>query len=204
VIGLDYPDLWEWEQFDPSRLLELIRSFAAPWWVGGGWALDLWLGRETRTHQDVDLVILRGDQHKLYDTLHRWELYYATTDHRLLPLRLGHWLEPPLHGVWARRAPDAPWLCEFLFNEHEGAEWLYRNNPAGRRPLAEMGSVNSGGIPVLVPEIVLLYKAHEQIEKDEADFRATLPHLSPSATAWLVRALEETTPEHPWVAQLCD
>ena len=62
----------------------------------------------------------------------------------------------------------------------------------------------SGGIPVLVPEIVLLYKAHEQIEKDEADFRATLPHLSPSATAWLVRALEETSPEHPWVAQLCD
>jgi hypothetical protein len=81
---------------------------------------------------------------------------------------------------------------------------LYRNNPAVRRPLAEMGSVVSGSVPVLVPEIVLLYKAHEQTEKDEADFRATLPHLSPSATAWLVRALEETTPEHPWVAQLRD
>jgi hypothetical protein len=204
VIGLDYPDLWEWEEFDPSRLLELMRSFAAPWWVGGGWALDLWLGRETRTHQDVDLAILRDDQHKLYDTLHRWELYYATTDHRLLPLRLGQWLEPPLHGVWARLAPDAPWLCEFLLNEHEGDEWLYRNNPAVRRPVAEIGSVNSGGIPILVPEIVLLYKAHEGAEEDEADFRAALPHLSPSATAWLVRTLEETTPEHPWVAQLRD
>ena len=63
-----------------------------------------------------------GDQHKLYDTLHHWELYYATTDHRLLPLRPAQWLEPPLHGVWVRRAPDAPWLCEFLLNEHEGAE----------------------------------------------------------------------------------
>ena len=56
----------------------------------------------------------------------------------------------------------------------------------------------------MVPEIVLLYKAHEGAEKDETDFRAALPHLSPSATAWLVRALEETTPEHPWVAQLRD
>ena len=204
MIGLDYPDLWEWEQFDPSRLMELMRSFAAPWWVGGGWALDLWLGRQTRTHQDVDLAILRGDQHKLYDTLHHWELYYATTDHRLLPLRPDHWLEPPLHGVWARLAPDAPWLCEFLLNEHEGDEWLYRNNPTVRRPLAEMGSVVSGCVPVLVPEIVLLYKAHEQTEKDEADFRAAVPHLSASATAWLVRALGETTPEHPWVAQLRD
>jgi hypothetical protein len=204
VIGLDYPNLWEWEEFDPSRLLEVMRGFAAPWWIAGGWALDLWLGRETRTHQDVDLAILRGDQHKLYDTLHHWELYYATTDHRLLQLRPGQWLEPPLHGVWARPAPDAPWLCEFLLNEHEGAYWLYRRNPMVRMPLAEMGSVISGGIPILVPEIVLLYKAHEGTEKDEADFRAVLPHLSPSAVAWLVQALEETTSEHPWTAQLRD
>ena len=204
MIGLDYPDLWEWEEFDPSRLLEVMGGFAAPWWVAGGWALDLWLGRETRTHQDVDLAILRGDQHKLYDTLHHWELYYATTDHRLVPLGPGQWLEPPLHGVWARPAPDAPWLCEFLLNEHEGAYWLYRRNPMVRMPLAEMGSVISGGIPILVPEIVLLYKAHEGTEKDEADFRAVLPHLSPSAVAWLVQALEETTSEHPWTAQLRD
>jgi hypothetical protein len=181
-----------------------MRGFAAPWWVAGGWALDLWLGRATRDHQDLDVAVLRGDQRKLYATLRRWELYYATTDHRLLPLRPGQWLEPPLHGVWARRAPDAPWLCEFLLNEHEGADWLYRPNPAVRMPLAEMGGVISGGIPILVPEIVLLYKAHERTENDEADFQAALPHLWPSAMAWLLRALEETTPEHPWTAQLRD
>jgi hypothetical protein len=202
VIGLDYPNLWEWEEFDPPRLLEVMRDFAAPWWVAGGWALDLWLGRRTRDHQDLDIAVLRGDQRKLYATLRRWEMYYATTDHRLLPLRPGQWLEPPLHGVWARRAPDAPWLCEFLLNEHDGAAWLYPRNPAVRMPLAEMGSVISGGISILKPEIVLLYKAHERSGKDEADFRAALPHLWPSATAWLVRALEETTPGHPWTAQL--
>jgi hypothetical protein len=36
VIGLDYPDLWKWEDFDPSRLSSLMRSFHAPWWVAGG------------------------------------------------------------------------------------------------------------------------------------------------------------------------
>jgi hypothetical protein len=69
-------------------------------------------------------------------------------------------------------------------------------------PLAEIGGVISGGIPILVPEIVLVYKAHERTEKNAADFRAALPHLSPSATAWLLWALEETTPGHPWTAQL--
>jgi hypothetical protein len=47
---------------------------------------------------------------------------------------------------------------------------------------------------------VLLYKSHERTEKDEADSRAVLPHLSPTATGWLARALEETTPEHPKAA----
>jgi hypothetical protein len=59
VIGLDYPNLWEWEEFDPSHLLELMRGFAAPWWVAGGWALDLWLGRRTRDHEDLDVAVLR-------------------------------------------------------------------------------------------------------------------------------------------------
>jgi hypothetical protein len=67
-----------------------------------------------------------------------------------------------------------------------------------------MGGVISDGIPILAPEIVLLHKAHEGAEKDEADFREALPHLSPSATAWLLWALEETTPEHLWMAQLRD
>jgi hypothetical protein len=71
-------------------------------------------------------------------------------------------------------------------------------------PLAEMGTVISDGIPILVPEIVLLHKAHEGAEKDEADFRSAIPHLLPSARAWLAGALKETTPEHPWTARLRD
>jgi len=55
MIGLDYPDHWKWEDFVPSRLSNLMASFDAPWWVAGGRALDLWMGRQTRAHQDVDV-----------------------------------------------------------------------------------------------------------------------------------------------------
>ena len=203
VIGFDYGDLWQWEGFDPSRLSSLMRSFDAPWWVAGGRALDLWMGRQTRAHQDVDVAVLRNDQRQLHDTFGGWELYYATTDHRLLPYRSECWLEEPLHGVWVRPASGAPWLCEFLLNEHDGQEWVYRRNPAVRKPLAEVGAVASaGGVPILVPEIVLLYKAHELTEKDEADFRSALPHLTRSRKAWLLRALDETTPDRPWTRRL--
>jgi len=202
VIGFDYGNLWKWEDFDPSRLSSLMRSFDAPWWVAGGRALDLWMGRQTRAHQDVDVAILRDDQKQLHQTFDRWELYYATPDHRLEPYRSECWLEVPLHGVWVRPASDAPWLCEFLLNEHEDKQWVYRRNPAVRKPLAEVGVLALGGVPILVPEIVLLYKAHELTEKDEADFLSALPHLTPSRKAWLLEALNETTPNHPWAGRL--
>jgi hypothetical protein len=202
VIGFDYANLWEWEEFDPSRLLEVMADFNAPWWVAGGWALDLWMERQTRPHQDVDVAILRGDQQKLYRSLNQWELYYAAPDHRLLPLRPDQGLHPPIHGIWVRRPRDAPWLCEFLLNEHEGAHWVYREDPALRMPLADIGISASGNIPILVPEIVLLYKAHERTEKDEADFRVALHHLSPRSRSWLLRALKESAPHHACITHL--
>jgi hypothetical protein len=107
----------------------------------------------------------------------------------------------PLHGVWVRPASDAPW-CEFLLNEYGDQQWVYRRNPAVGKALAEVGATALGGVPILVPEIVLLYKAHELTEKDEADFRTTLPLLTPSRKAWLLEALDETTPNHPWARRL--
>jgi hypothetical protein len=80
VIGFDYGGLWRWEDFDPSRLSTLMRGFHAPWWVAGGRALDLWMGRQTRAHQDVDVAVLRDDQKHLHEAFGGWELYYATTD----------------------------------------------------------------------------------------------------------------------------
>jgi len=72
VIDLDYPDHWKWEDFDPSRLSSLMRSFDAPWWVAGGRALDLWMGRQTRAHQDVDVAVLRADQMQLHEVFGGW------------------------------------------------------------------------------------------------------------------------------------
>lgn len=98
-------------------------------------------------HQDVDVAVLRADQKQLHQVFCGWELYYATTDHRLLPDRSDRWLEVPLHGVWVRPASDAPWLCEFLLNEHEDQQWVYRRNPAVRKPLAEVGVKALGRVP---------------------------------------------------------
>ena len=102
-----------------------------------------------------------------------------------------------------RRPSDAPWLCEFLLNEHEGQQLVYRRDPAVRKPLAEVGVIALDGVPILVPEVVLLYKANELTEKEG---RSRLPKCSSSLDTepegLAVGALDETRPNHPWARRL--
>jgi hypothetical protein len=181
----------------PIRLeetVELLTGFARPWWICGGWALDPFLDREMRRHDDLDVALLRHDQLSLYHHLRRWDLRYATPSHTL-----EHWdgrqLDLPIHGIWARRfaEPTALWTCEFLLNEERNGEWVFRRNESVRRPLEEVGDERNG-VPFLRPEIVPLYKSSERSPKNFADFAAVqglgnyYPR-SPDSLKHFVRAL---------------
>jgi hypothetical protein len=71
-------------------------------------------------------------------------------------------------------------------------------------PLADIGTVVLDNLPILVPEIVSLYKAHEQTDKHDADFRVALPYLDSSAKGWLLDVLVGSLTNHPWSAKLRD
>jgi hypothetical protein len=58
--------LWAWEPLHPADLAGLLARLRTPWWVCGGWAFDLFLNRETRRHDDLDVAVLRGDQPALF------------------------------------------------------------------------------------------------------------------------------------------
>ena len=101
----DYAYLWAWEPIHPEAIAEPLSGFARPWWICGGWALDLFLDRETRRHDDLDVALLRHDQLALYRHFRDWDLHYATPTHALEPWD-GRKLDPPIHGIWARRSEN--------------------------------------------------------------------------------------------------
>jgi len=53
----------------PLRVERLMQGFRPPWAIAGGWAIDLYLGRVTRRHKDVEIAIFRGDQRTLHTHL---------------------------------------------------------------------------------------------------------------------------------------
>jgi hypothetical protein len=75
-----------------------------------------------------------------------------------------------------------------------------RRDESIRRPYPEIVGVTADGVPYLVPEVCLLFKAKAVRDKDRADFDATLPRLSPAQRRWLHDALVTVHPGHEWIS----
>lgn len=52
-----------WEPLSPEQAAELLSPIEAKWWIAGGWAIDLLVGHQSRAHADLDVLILRPEQH---------------------------------------------------------------------------------------------------------------------------------------------
>jgi Aminoglycoside-2''-adenylyltransferase len=191
-----FAGLWPWEPITPNDAAEVFRELPVPWWISGGWAIELFLGGPTRHHYDLDLAVLRSDQRVLRRHLADWDLHVALPDRRLEPWD-GRFLEPPIARVWIRPARGAPWLCDSYLEEARDDRWVYREDERVSLPLERLGRTTEEGIPYLSPEIVLFYMLVRPTPKAKADFLAARPKLSQESRAWLRRALELAHPGHP-------
>ncbi len=71
----DDPNQYEvWQPWQPHEVAQLFSSLTIPWWIAGGWALDLFLGVQTREHRDIDVQILRRDQQVVRALLQQWDI----------------------------------------------------------------------------------------------------------------------------------
>ena len=185
----------------PDDALDLFGDLP-DWWIAGGWAIDLWLGRTTRDHADLDIATLRRSQRAFWDRLADWDLHLGTAPDVVEPWLDRDVVPAPLHAVWCRPTPSSEWAFEFLLNDSDGTQWLFRRDHHVRMALADIARTSDDGIPYLVPEIVLLYKAKNVREHDVQDLDTALPSLDAAQRAWLRAAIAVVHPGHPWLERL--
>lgn len=194
--------LGRWEPLTVDQLAAKFRSAPFPWWIVGGWAIDLFIGRETRSHEDIEIAVLRRDQMDLQHWLRGWELWYGPTPGAgLARWPEGAQLGAQVHEVWCREEPKGPWRLEVLLEEADAGRWRYRRDPRVTASLESI-AVEVRGLPVIRPEVALLYKSKGSRERDEADFRTVLPHLDDSARRWLLEALQNAGTGSAWIEAL--
>lgn len=191
-----------WDPLSPAEVTDLFRDSGFAWWIAGGWAIDLFVGRTTRSHADVDVQILRRDQLAVQARLATWDLHAADPPGTLRPWKPGEILLAHVHDIWCRPSPASPWALQLMVADADADRWIFRRDPRVSRPLAALSRQTPAGFPYLAPEIQLLFKARAQRPKDESDFAVVLPHVEDHGRAWLAAALRTCYPEHPWIGLL--
>jgi len=179
------PGLDRWDAWRPGRAAEILAGCAVPWCVAAGWAIELFAGRPTRPHGDMEIAIPRADLDELRPYLAGYELR-----------------EMGDHQVWVfDRVADA-WRMDIFLEPGDRETWVSHRDPRITRPLAEAVARADGGIPYLRPELVLFTKAKRTRPKDQRDFEVVAPLLDAAARGWLAGALELAHPDHPWLDRL--
>lgn len=192
ALGEDAP----WAPWHPRELAARLTGIGTRWYFVAGWAIDLFLGRETREHHDVEIGVPAAGFAQVRDTLPgTWHVvgdgraWNATPE--ALDAHFQTWL-------WQ----DDAYRLDVFRDPHDGDDWLCRRDLTIRRPYAESLACTSDGIPFLVPEQVLLFKAKHDRDKDRHDLAEALPTMTSDARTWLRDALTRLHPGHPWLGAL--
>ena len=199
-----------------AHIAEVMSTFPSWWALCGGWAVDAWVGRQTRDHGDVDIAISHDDQRALFDHLTEWELVAHDRhvaddsaepwDGRVLQLPAHiHGREPAAKGHRAdrlREPAQAGFSLDIQLTEASGNHVLVSRDPRISVALSSYIKPSGWGVPALAPEVVLFYKAREGRLHDEEDPSALLPLLSLPQRDWLRGAISLVHPGHAWLRPL--
>jgi len=190
-----------WLAASPSDGACWLASLGAPWWIAGGWALDLFAGHQSRPHKDLDVGVLRKDALPALACLAGWEVFEAKSG---VLTRLGAGAPPraDVFSLWCRPAQAKQWALEIMLDEAKNGQWIYRRQPMIQRPLQMAIRRAEQGIPYLSPEIQLLYKSQRARKEDHFDFAHIAPKLEQSGRDWLRDSLRMIDPTHSWLPQL--
>ena len=202
-------ELGSWSPMEPDEVACLLRRADVPWWIAGGWAIDLHRGRRTRAHDDIDVLVLRPHLSRLREQLTGWDVHAADPPGTLRPWPAGEQLPSGVHDLWCRPSPTADWCLQLMVDDlvdggHGGEQqWVYRRDARVRRAWRTLsGPASSPQRAVLAPEVQLLYKSAGPRAKDEADFAQIAGVLDSFRRIWLIEALQLTDTAHPWIERL--
>ena len=209
--GVPIDDL-AWEPWEPAQLAAMLGEVTAPWYVAGGWAIDLFRGHQTREHEDLEIGIPNTadafGQFRQALPGFDFEVPGGPPPGRLWPLDSPAFSS--MYQTWVSevRQPEAGAQLQRIYRldifrepQRDGL-WVCRRDESIALPYDEIIRHDDNGIPYLAPYIALLFKAKDVRSKDQADLAGTLPLLAPEDRAWLTASLSRIHPGHEWLTQL--
>jgi hypothetical protein len=186
-----------WAQcWTPREVADRLAGTSVPWCVTGGWALDLFRGEQTRAHHDIEIGVPAGRFAELRERFAGLAID-AVGDRRIWESATPRALDAT-HQTWLRDPATGRYLLDVFRERHDGTTWICRRDETIRLPYTQIIRHTADGIPFMIPELVLLFKAKYGRPKDQADFDGALPLLTPAQRSTLSALLARVHPGHPW------
>ncbi|MFJ6085294.1 nucleotidyltransferase domain-containing protein [Streptomyces sp. NPDC092369] len=190
-----WADAWR-----PAQVAERLDGVSTPWCVAAGWALDLFCGRQSRPHGDLEIAVPAAGFAEIRARFPEYT-FDAVGSGRVWA-NAGTEVLEATHQTWLRDPATGQFLFDVFREPHEGGTWICRRDQSLRLPYGAIIERTADGIPYLVPELVLLFKAKAPRPKDETDFHGVLPLLDRTRRHALSGWLKLMHPGHPWLAEL--
>lgn len=180
----------------------MLEGFPAPWWVGGGWAIEAFTG-VPRPHEDIDIMIERSNVAELVrhfeGTHHVWAAGSGSLKALLSP---GDDLPSWAGQAWIRKDASSPWLVDFLMSQVVSGQWVFKRDPFVTLPFDDATWVGEDGVTYEAPEVTLLHKVKHDRAKDRRDLEVAMPLMRAESIGWLRSQIDRAQPGHPWLELL--
>ena len=184
-----------WAPLSIDAVASVFATASFTWFVAGGHALELAVGRSWREHADVDVGVRRDQLIAVHAHLSRdWDLHVAAAG-ELTQWRGGS-LTADRHqnNIWARSGPGEPWRFDVIVGAGTDAAWRSRRDPSIEVPWP-VAVRRDRDVPYLAPHLQLLMKSKDVRPKDDLDARVVIPQLGEHARTWLAQHLDAA---HTW------
>jgi hypothetical protein len=190
-----------WNAWSPDELAARLSGVERDWYIVGGWALDLWHGRQSRSHDDLEFAVLADAVDDFRESLGDLEFFVArdgTLSHldRLTAKPSDVW------QLWGADMSAGCWRVDMMVERGTPDIWQYKRDPSFQLSRSTAILTSAFGVPYLAPALVLLFKAKHRREKDDADFQTALPRLRKAEKADLRVWLDALHPGHAWIGRL--
>ena len=203
---------------------KFIENSPFSWAVCGGFALDLFLEKDTRIHSDIDICVFEKDREKIFHYMlqNNWLVYEFRGQGKVRPLDVALSSETGRNLMCTNGECDIVkfypcedehllWYeffhtgikelnyLEFLFNTTDEDYFIFDKSQGIKREYSKAILFNEG-IPYLAPEIVLLYKSSRSDNPEyQYDFEQTYWHMDDEQRMWFSKSLDILYPNgHIW------
>ncbi len=194
---------YNWQPLSPAELATTLKNLKTQWSIAGGWAIDLFIGEQTRKHDDIDIIVKREDQFEIQKVLKNWEMWVADPPGTLKPWKKSEFICKGLQDIWCRRSKNDPWQIQIMLYDVENGDWLFKRDESIRKKLQDVLITSKNGQLILAPEVQLLYKSKSLRDKDKLDFDNTLSAMDVGQKKWLKEALIQIYGNnHEWLVKL--